>query len=69
VLGAKALTALALFNLGIITSGSLTSTTAFDSGFYLSFGPGGMECMIAYTALMWLTIFGGHQITKHETLS
>ena len=67
VLGAMALAALALFSVGTITSGSLTSTEAFDSGFYLGLGPGGMERMIVYPALMWLAGFGGHLITKQET--
>src|SRR5690606_19102102 len=64
VLGAVTLTALALFSLGMIASGSLTSTTAYDSGFYLGLGPGGMERMIVYPALMWLAGFGGHLATK-----
>ena len=67
VLGAMSLAALALFSVGTITSGSLTSTEAFDSGFYLGLGPGGMERMIVYPALMWLAGFGGHLITKQET--
>ena len=66
-LGAMTLTALALFSLGMLTSGSLTSTTAYDSTFYLGIGPGGMERMIVYPALMWLAAFGGHLITKQET--
>ena len=67
VLGAMTLAALTLFSAGIITSGSLTSTEAFDSGFYLGLGPGGMERMIVYPALMWLAGFSGHLITKQET--
>jgi hypothetical protein len=51
----------------MLTSGSMTSTTAYDSIFYLGLGPGGMECMIVYPALMWLAAFGGHPITKQET--
>jgi hypothetical membrane protein len=66
-LGAITLAALALFSAGIVTSGSLTNTEAFDSSFYLGLGPGGMERMIIYPALMWLAGFGGHLITKHET--
>jgi hypothetical membrane protein len=66
-LGAITLAALALFFAGIVTSGSLTSTEAFDSSFYLGLGPGGMERMIIYPTLMWLAGFGGHLITKHET--
>jgi len=67
VLGALTLAALALFSAGIITSGSLTSTEAFDSSFYLGLGPGGMERMIVYPAVLWLAGFGGHLITKQET--
>jgi hypothetical membrane protein len=67
VLGAMTLAALALFSSGIVTSGSLTSTKAFDSSFYLGLGPGGMERMIVYPALMWLAGFGGHLVTKRET--
>jgi hypothetical membrane protein len=67
VLGVMTLTALALFSGGMLTSGSMTSTTAYDSIFYLGLGPGGMECMIVYPALMWLAAFGGHPITKQET--
>jgi hypothetical membrane protein len=66
VLGAMTLAALALFSAGIIASGSMTSTTAYDSPFYLGLGPGGMERMIVYPALMWLAGFGGHLVTKQE---
>jgi len=65
--GAITLTALALFSTGLITSGSLTSNIAYDSIFFLGLGPGGMERMIIYPALMWLAAFGGHLITKQET--
>ena len=67
VLGAMTLTALALFSAGIITSGSLTSNIAYDSIFFLGLGPGGMERMIVYPALMWLAAFSGHLATKRET--
>jgi hypothetical membrane protein len=67
VLGAMTLTALALFTAGMLTSGSLTSTTAYNSPFYLSLGPGGMERMIVYPALTWLTAYGAHLLTKQET--
>jgi len=67
VLGAMTLAALTLFSAGIVTSGSLTSTEAFDSGFYLGLGPGGMERMIVYPSLMWLAAFSGHLITKKAT--
>jgi hypothetical membrane protein len=66
VLGAMTLVALALFSGGMVTSGSLTSTTALDSGFYLGLGPGGMERVIVYPALMWLAGFGGHITTQKE---
>jgi len=61
------LAALALYSIGIVTSGSITSTEALDSSFYLGLGPGGMERMIVYPALMWLAGFGGHLATKKET--
>jgi len=67
MLGAMTLAALALFSSGMVTSGSLTSTEAIDSSFYLGLGPGGMERMIVYPALMWLAGFGGHLVTKPET--
>lgn len=66
-LGAMTLTALALFSAGMITSDSLTSTTANNSTFYLGLGPGGMERMTIYPALMWLAAFAGHLLTKQET--
>jgi len=66
ILGAMTLAALALFSSGMITSGSLTSNEAFDSIFFLGLGPGGMERMIVYPALMWLAGFGGHLVTQHE---
>jgi len=66
ILGAMTLGALALFSSGLITSGSLTSNEAYDSIFYLGLGPGGMERMIVYPALMWLAGFGGHLVTQRE---
>ncbi len=66
VLGAMTLTALTLFSAGIIASGSLTSTTAYDSSFYLGLGPGGMERLIVYPSLMWLAAFAGHLLTEQE---
>ncbi len=66
ILGAMTLAALALFSSGLITSGSLTSNIAYDSIFFLGLGPGGMERMIVYPALMWLAGFGGHLVTKQE---
>jgi hypothetical membrane protein len=67
ILGVMTLTALALFSSGMVTSGSLTSTEALDSSFYLGLGPGGMERMIIYPVLMWLAAFGGHLVTKQES--
>lgn len=65
-LGLMTLGALALYSTGIVTSGSITSTVPLDSIFYLGLGPGGMERMIIYPALMWLAAFGGHLINKNE---
>jgi hypothetical membrane protein len=67
ILGAMTLAALVLFSSGLITSGSLTSNEAYDSSFYVGLGPGGMERMIVYPALMWLAGFGGHLLTQQET--
>jgi len=67
ILGAMTLGALALFSGGMITSGSLTSDIAYDSNFYLGLGPGGMEHMIIYPALMWLAGFSWHLITRRES--
>ena len=66
VLGMMTLGALALFSGGMVTSGSLTSDIAYNSDFYLGLGPGGMEHMIVYPALIWLTLFSGHLITLSE---
>jgi hypothetical membrane protein len=68
VLGAMTLAALALFSAGLIASGSMTSSIAYDSSFYLGLGPGGMERMIIYPTLMWLAAFGGHLITKTRNI-
>ena len=67
ILGAMTLGALVLFSSGLITSGSFTSNIAYDSNFYLGLGPGGMERMIVYPALMWLAGFSGHLVTQRET--
>jgi mannitol-specific phosphotransferase system IIBC component len=67
ILGTITLGALALFSSGMITSGSLTSDIAYDSDFYLGLGPGGMEHMIVYPALMWLAGFSWHLVTQRET--
>jgi len=66
VLGVMTLGALALFSGGMIASGSLTSDIAYDSSLYLGLGPGGMEHMILYPALMWLAGFSWHLITQQE---
>ena len=67
ILGAMTLGALVLFSIGMITSGSLTSNIAYDSNFYLGLGPGGMERMIVYPALIWLAGFSWHLATQRET--
>jgi hypothetical membrane protein len=66
VLGVMTLGALGLYSSGLITSGSLTSSIAYDSNFYLGLGPGGMERMIVYPALVWLAGFSGHLATRRE---
>ena len=66
ILGTITLVALVLFSSGIITSGSLTSDVAYDSDFYLGLGPGGMEHIIVYPALMWLAGFSWHLVTRRE---
>ena len=66
-LGAITLGALALVSSGMVPSGSLTSDITYDSVFYMGLGPGGMERMIVYPALMWLAGFGGHLLTERET--
>jgi hypothetical membrane protein len=66
IVGTMTLAALALFSTGMITSGSLTSDIAYDSNFYLGLGPGGMEHMIIYPALMWLAGFSWHLIARQE---
>ena len=66
ILGAMTIAALGLYSAGIITSGSLTSNIAYDSDFYLGLGPGGMEHMVVYPALMWLAWFSGHLATQRE---
>jgi len=66
ILGTMTLGALVLFSSGMITSGSLTSDIAYGSDFYIGLGPGGMEHMIVYPALIWLTLFSGHLIALSE---
>jgi hypothetical membrane protein len=67
ILGGMTIGALALYSIGMITSGSLTSNVEYNSNFYLGLGPGGMERMIIYPTLMWLAGFSGHLATQQET--
>ncbi len=63
-LGAMTLGALVLFAGGLVTTGSLTNSAPPPaSPFFLGLGPGGMERMIVYPALIWLTLFSGQLIT------
>lgn len=66
VLGAVSIGALALFSVGMVASGSISSTVAYDSEFYLGLGPGGMERMVIYPLLMWLALFGGQLTTQSQ---
>jgi hypothetical membrane protein len=66
VLGLMALGAFVLFAGGLLTSGAYTSSEAQNSDFFLGLGPGGMERMIVYPALIWLAGFGGHLIALSE---
>ena len=66
ILGMITLGALALFACGLVTTGSLTSSEPPASEFFLGIGPGGMERMIVYPALIWLTLFSGHLIALSE---
>lgn len=66
ILGVMTIGALALFSIGMVASGSITSTIALDSVFYLGLGPGGMERMIIYPSLMWLALFGGQLTIRLE---
>jgi hypothetical protein len=54
--------ALALFAGGIVTSGSFTSNEIPVSDLFLGIGPGGMERMIVYPAIIWLVGFSGYLI-------
>jgi len=58
--------ALALFAAGLVTTGSLTSSEPPASEFFLGIGPGGMERMIVYPALIWLTLFSGRLMALSE---
>jgi hypothetical membrane protein len=66
ILGVMTLGALALFALGLVTTGSLNTNEPPVSEFFLGIGPGGMERMIVYPALIWLTLFSGHLMTLSE---
>jgi hypothetical membrane protein len=66
ILGVITLGALALFAAGLVTTGSLTSNEPPTSEFFLGIGPGGMERMILYPALIWLTLFSGRLIALSE---
>jgi hypothetical membrane protein len=66
ILGVMTLGALALFAAGLVTTGSLTSSEPPASEFFLGIGPGGMEHMIIYPALIWLTLFSGRLIALSE---
>jgi len=66
LLGVMTIGALALYSIGMTTSGSLTSNIEYDSTFYLGLGPGGMERMIVYPALMWLAGFSGYLAMQRE---
>jgi len=66
ILGLIVLGALALFAGGLLASGSFTEIEAKDSFFFLGLGPGGMERMIVYPALIWLAGFSGHLIALPE---
>jgi hypothetical membrane protein len=66
ILGVMTLGALALFTVGLVTTGSLTSSEPPTSEFFLGIGPGGMERMILYPALIWLTLFSGRLIVLSE---
>jgi hypothetical membrane protein len=65
-LGVITLGALALFAAGLVTTGSLNSNKPPASEFFLGIGPGGMERMIVYPALIWLILFSGHLIALSE---
>ena len=67
-LGLMTLGALSLFAVGLVTTDSLTSNAPPPtSEFFLGIGPGGMERMILYPAVIWLILFSGRLITLSET--
>jgi hypothetical membrane protein len=69
VLGLMTLGALALFAGGLLTSGAYTSTEAPVSDLFLGIGPGGIERMIVYPAVLWLAGFSGYlaALTEKQT--
>jgi hypothetical membrane protein len=66
ILGLMSLGALAFFAGGLLANGMFASIEAQDSVFFLGIGPGGMERMIVYPALIWLFEFSGHLIAPSE---
>ncbi len=66
LLGFVALGALGLFAAGLVTTGSLNTSVPPASEFFLGLGPGGMERMIVYPAMIWLTLFSGYLIALGE---
>ncbi|UCE96396.1 MAG: DUF998 domain-containing protein [Candidatus Bathyarchaeota archaeon] len=66
ILGAMTLGALMLFAGGLVATGSLTTSEPPASEFFLGLGPGGMERMIVYPALIWAIVFSGYLITLSE---
>jgi hypothetical membrane protein len=68
ILGVMTLGALALFASGMVTTGALTSRDPPASAYFLGLGPGGMERMIVYPALLWLTLFSGHLLPRAAQL-
>ncbi len=66
ILGLMILAALSLFAAGLVTTGSLTSNVRPSSDFFLGLGPGGMERMIVYPALIWLALFSGYLMTTSD---
>ncbi len=66
ILGLMTLGALTLFAGGLVTSGSFTSNETPVSSLFLGLGPGGMERMIVYPALIWLAVFSGYLFALSE---
>lgn len=66
ILGLITLGALALFAGGILASGSFTGSETPVSDLFLGIGPGGMERMIVYSAIIWLVGFSAYLIALSE---